>query len=45
MTLLRVVSTPIASAAISSSRIAIRVRPKEDRTIRDTMTIVSAAKR
>ena len=38
-TLLRVVSTPIASAAISSSRIAIRVLPKEDRTMRETRVL------
>ena len=44
VTLVRVVSTPIASAAISSSRIAISVRPKDERTTRWTMTIVTAAK-
>ena len=45
MTLLFVVSTPMASAAISSSRIAIRVRPKEDRTMRETTRMEAAAKR
>ena len=34
MTLARVVWTPIASAAISSSRIATSVRPNDEWTIR-----------